>query len=266
MTAPRTVKTLPRPAPAPVPAPGEGWDYPDAYDVCPIDSMLQYIPQSYMQWALTNWYDGDPMTLIASGMFIYYNTDDGPARVGPDVYVIPGVSSSPLRRSYFMWAEERTPVFALEVVSVSNYRRDTGFKRELYQDWGVQEYWLYDPNSDRARPLLTPPLQGFALAGGRYEAIAVEYDADSGMYRGSSSVLGLELRGNREWFRFVNPATGEALPDPRESELGRRAEREGRLAEREGRLAEREGRRAAEARARQLEDEVRRLRGGPGKP
>ena len=76
--------------------------------------------------------------------------------------------------------------------------------------------------------------------------------------------MGLELRGNREWFRFVNPATGEALPDPRESELGRLAEREGRLAEREGRLAEREGRLAAEARARRLEDEVRRLRGGPG--
>ena len=69
-------------------------------------------------------------------------------------------------------------------------------------------------------------------------------------------MLGLELRGNREWFRFINPATGEALPDPWESEQGRLAEREGRLAEREGRLA-------AEARARQLEAEVRRLQGRP---
>ena len=260
MTAPQIVKPITRHPPAlavavpkSAPAPGDGADYPDAYDLCPIDSMLQYIPQSYMQWALTNWYGDDPMTLIASGMFIYYQTDAGLARVGPDVYVIPGVSSRPLRRSYFMWEEERVPIFALEVVSVSNYRRDTGFKRALYQSWGVLEYWLYDPNSDRARPLLTPPLQGFVLSsGGSYAEIAVEYDGATGLYRGLSRVLGLELRGNREWFRFINPATGEALPDPWESEQGRLAEREGRL--------------AAEARARQLEAEVRRLRGGPETP
>ena len=247
----------------------DGVFYPDAWDVCPIDTMLQYIPQSYMQWALTNWYDADPMTLVASGMFIYYEQGNTRASVGPDVYVIPGVSRDTPRRSYYMWREGRIPTFALEVVSLSNYRRDTGYKRELYRSWGVDEYWLYDPNRDQLRPLLATPLQGLRLVAGRYEDIPVSYDPASGMYQGSSRVLGLDLRGNREWFRFINPATGEALPDPLELEQARAAAESQRDAESQARAAaenqrdaERAARAAAEAHNRELQDEIRRLREG----
>ena len=67
-------------------------------------------------------------------------------------------------------------------MSLSNYRRDTGYKRELYRSWGVAEYWLYDPNRDTPRPLLTPPLQGLRLVDGHYADIPVVYDPASGMY------------------------------------------------------------------------------------
>ena len=271
---------MPPPSPLSVPD-DDGVYYPDAWNVCPIDTMLEYIPQSYMHWALTHWYDDDPMTLVASGMFIYYEQGNNRASAGPDVYVIPGVSRDTPRRSYFMWREGQVPTFALEVVSLSNYRRDTGYKRELYRSWGVAEYWLYDPNRDQLRPVLTPPLQGLRLVDGRYEDIPVVYDPASGMYQGFSRVLGLDLRGNREWFRFINPATGEALPDPLESEQGRQAaetqrdterqaraaaetqrdaERQARAAAEAQRDAERQARAAAETRNRELQDEIRRLR------
>ena len=192
-------------------------------------------------------------------MFIYYQSGDAQASVAPDVCIIPGVASAPQRRSYFMWLERQVPVFCMEVVSPSTYNNDTGFKRELYQSWGVLEYWLYDPNHDQ--PLLTPPLQGYRLANGRYEPIPVAYDRQVDAYRGDSAVLDWELRGNREWFRFFDSSNGEYILDLEESEQARLAERDARLAERDARLAERDARLAAEARIRSLEAEIRRLRG-----
>lgn len=253
MTTPHIVETETwRPPPADELSPlyvpdDDGICYPSAFDLSAIDTMIQYLPQSYMQWALTNWFD-DPMTLVASGMFIYYRQGIVSARVGPDVYVIPGADRDRPRRSYFRWHEGLLPSFVLEVLSTSNHQRDTGFKRGLYESWGVPEYWLYDPNYDLERPLLDPPLQGLRLVEGRYADIPVAYDRESGLYRGHSAALGLDLRANWEEFRFVNPATGEALPDYVESERGRRAA--------EARAE------AAEAHAQQLAEELRRLRGG----
>ena len=45
------------------------------------------------------------MTLVASGIFIYYEQRNSQASVGPDVYVIPGISRDTPCRSYFMWRE-----------------------------------------------------------------------------------------------------------------------------------------------------------------
>ena len=269
------------------PVPDDGVNYPEAHDVLLVESMLHFVPQAYMQTALQTWYTDEPTTLVASNMFIYYEPGDNNKSVGPDVYVIPGVVNAPQRRSYFMWVERSVPVFVVEVLSRGTYANDLGFKWELYQSWGVTEYWLYDPNYDD--PVITPPLQGYRLVNGLYQAIPIAVDPQNEECRGRSDVLGLELHGNRQWFRFYDPANEEYIMDREEAEYSRRTEREGRLtaegqrdaeregrltaegqrdAEREGRLtaegqrdAEREGRRAAEARAAQLESEIRRLRG-----
>ena len=255
------------------PEPDDGVFYPEAQDVLPVESMLHFVPQAYMQTALQTWFTGEPTTLVASNMFIYYEPDDNNKSVAPDVYVIPGVVNAPQRRSYFMWVERRVPVFVVEVLSRGTYANDLGFKWELYQSWGVAEYWLYDPNDDD--PVITPPLQGYRLVNGLYQAIPVAVDPPSEECRGRSDVLGLELHGNRQWFRFYDPANEEYIMDREEAEHSRHAEREGRLtaeaqrdAEREDRLtaeaqrdAEREGRLTAEARAAQLETEIKRLRG-----
>ena len=265
-----------KPKPGRPPTPDDGVYYPDAYEVCPSESMFHFRPQAYMDAALTAWYQADPTTLVASEMFIYYEPGNPRARVGPDVYVIPGVGSE-WRRSYYLWLEGQVPIFAMEIASPRTVENDRTVKRALYERWGVREYMQYDPNSDLARPLLTPPLQGLRLgADGRYAEIPAEYDAEGDFYRVASETLGLELHGSREWFRFYDPLAGAYLPASLELQASRDAERSGRLAaeaqrdrERDARLAAevqrdaaREERDAAQARNRELRAEIRRLRGG----
>ena len=277
MTTPSIVIPVPKPQPGRPPTPDDGVYYPEAYEVCPGKSMFHFRPQAYMDAALDAWYQAAPNTLVASEMFIYYEPGNPRARVGPDVYVIPGVGSE-WRRSYYLWLEGQVPIFAMEIASPRTVENDRTVKRALYECWGVREYMQYDPNSDLARPLLTPPLQGLRLgADGRYARIPAEYDAEGDFYRVVSETLGLELHGNREWFRFYDPLAGAYLPASLELQASRDAERSNRLAaeaqrdaaqtqrdrERDARLAAEVQRDAAQARNRELLAEIRRLRGEP---
>ena len=225
------------------PEPDDGVHYPNAHDALPVESMFQFVPQSYMQGALENWL-ADPTTLVAGQMFIYYESGDIRSSVAPDVYVIPNVGNA-LRRSYFLWLEREYPVFAMEIASENTYQNDAGFKYRLYESWGVTEYWRYDPEGKH----MTPLLQGYRLVNGRYESIPVAVDAESGECRGFSPLLNLELYGRRGWFRFRNPATGEFLNNLQEAEQGRLSAEQGRTAA-EAALA------VAEARIRQLEERL----------
>ena len=97
--------------------------------------------------------------------------------------------------------------------------------------------------------LFTPLLQGYQLVDGRYQPIAVSVDAERGECRGFSPLLGLELRGRVEWFRFLNPATRQFLPNRQELLQERQELAQERDAERAARIA-------TEARVRQLEAQL----------
>ena len=204
--------------------PDDGVYYPMACDVLPPEGMIHFVPQSYMQSALETWLD-DPETLVASQMFIYYEPGNPSVSVSPDVYVIPGVGSD-LRRSYFLWVEHQVPTFAMEVTSPSTHRRDRAFKRDLYESWGVLEYWQYDPYGIH----LTPLLQGNRLVDGRYQSIPVEVAPDNSMCIGYSELLKLELRARREWFRFRDPVTGKLIRNRQEMERDYRVSERARFA------------------------------------
>ena len=231
------------------PEPDDGVHYPDADGLLPVRTMYQFVPQAYMQQALSTWFANDPTALVASNMFIYYAPGDGNASVAPDLYVIPHVGNA-RRKSYFLWLEEQVPTFIVEIASDSTYQNDLGFKRRLYESWGVLEYWLYDPTEEGH---LEPFLQGYRLASGSYEAIAVRLDVESGQLRGASEVLNLELHCARDRFRFFDPASGRYLLDLGESgqerlaaEQARDQERATRLTAEQARDQEQAGRLAAE--------------------
>lgn len=224
------------------PEPKDGVHYPDADGLLPVETMYQFIPQAYMQQALSAWFADDPTVLVASNMFIYYIPGDGNASVAPDLYVIPHVGNA-RRKSYFMWLEEEVPTFIVEIASDSTFQNDLGFKRRLYESWGVLEYWLYDPTEEAH---LDPFLQGYRLVGDQYEAIEVRPDLETGQLRGASGVLNLEVHSDRERFRFFDPATGQYLLDLEELGEARDQERAGRLTAEQARDQEREARLATE--------------------
>ena len=174
----------------------------------------QLEPLGYAFYGLRGRYADRPDVAVQADMFVHYLAvdEDGALllddrgrpvqrRVAPDVFVSFGARKRQ-RRSYVVWDEGKPPDFVLEVLSSSTWRRDVGTKRTIYQRMGVREYWMLDPTGDHLEPL-----QGYRLAGGRYDRIAPLPGGNT--Y--ASRVLGLELRVEDGAFRIRDPATGEDL-------------------------------------------------------
>ena len=198
----------------PPPVPNDGVHYPESDGEPVAESDFQYVPLTYATSALSVHFSEEPDIYVTGDMLIYFVEGDPTKSVAPDVFLIPKLDKR-LRTSYFMWLEGQVPIFIMEITSNSTWRDDIGRKRDLYESWGVAEYWMYDPTEETR---LTPLLQGFRLVDGVYEPIEVEFDGES--YRGYSSALGLELHARKDWFRFFNPLTGEYLNNLEESENG----------------------------------------------
>lgn len=154
--------------------------------------------------------------------------------------------------------------FALEVASPTTGVVDYTAKRLDYERFGVTEYWRFDPSGGRFHDA---PLAGDKLVNGKYSPIEIIVETD-GRFWGYSGVLGLELWWDDRMLRFRDPATGQFLRTPEETEAAYR-EAESRAANAEHRAAatearvgeERTAREAAEARLAEMEAELRRLRG-----
>lgn len=190
----------------------------------------------YLIKGLQDHFRHDPNVYVAGNLFLYYKKGDPRSVVAPDVFVVPGVPGGQ-RKIYKLWEERRTPCLVIEVTSDSTQDEDLDRKKALYEWLGVEEYFLFDPLGD----YLSPRLQGYRLAGGRYQPAPTEAD---GSLR--SLTTGVTLRTEGLKARLVKTATGEPILRFEESEAGRRAAEE--------------RARAAEDRSRSLEEEVARLR------
>jgi len=72
-------------------------------------------------------------------------------RIGPDVYVVFGRPGGD-RPSYKQWEEDGVPVtIAVEIRSPSNTDREMADKQAFYEEYGVEEYYDYDPDANRLR-------------------------------------------------------------------------------------------------------------------
>jgi len=68
------------------------------------------------------------------------------------------------RGSYLQWKEDGLPPHVVfEVLSHTNTRAELERKRQFYQRYSVEEYYVYDPESNR--------LEGWLRRGGLFEAI-----------------------------------------------------------------------------------------------
>jgi Uma2 family endonuclease len=138
---------------------------------------------------------------VAGNMMFYFDEGDPSACVAPDVFVVKKLDKN-LRRTYKLWEEKQAPSVIFEITSKSTKFADGNRKRELYANLGVQEYFLFDPLSE----YLSPSLQGFRLAGGRYEMIRP--DAEGALL---SQELGLKMLREGVMLRLIEIATSEKL-------------------------------------------------------
>ncbi|WP_254564535.1 Uma2 family endonuclease [Oscillatoria sp. HE19RPO] len=178
---------------------------------------------------------------VLGDQFLYYSQAHPRMRVAPDVMVIFNVEPGG-RDNYKVWEEGQVPSVIFEMTSPSTRKQDMEVKRTLYEQLGVEEYWLFDPRGE----WIPEQLQGYRLISKAYEAIADSY----------STALGLQLTVEGKLIAFYRGDTGERLLMPEELRLAWQQEREQAQLERERAQLERERadreRERAEALAAQL--------------
>ena len=74
------------------------------------------------------------------------------------------------RDNYKIWEEKQVPSVIFEITSAMTKDRDTGYKKTLYEQLGVKEYWLFDPKGE----WIENKLKGFRLERDEYEDIVTD--------------------------------------------------------------------------------------------
>jgi Uma2 family endonuclease len=200
--------------------------------------------------ALKRRYRGVPDVYIGGDLFLYYRQGDPRSVVAPDVFLARGVRSG-LRKTFKLWEEGVPPCFIIEVTSGSTRDEDIRKKKILYEQLGVEEYFLHDPEGD----YLSPQLQGFRLFNDRYTPIRPNPDGSL-----ESRTTGLTLQIEDMNLRLIDTVTGERLLWVEEVDLARQAaEERARAAEQHAQAAEERANQEATAR-KSVEEELASLR------
>jgi Uma2 family endonuclease len=201
-------------------------------------------------------FEDDPDIYVSGNLLIYFVEGHPEKCVAPDVFVVRGVAKR-LRPIYKVWEEGKGPDVVVELTSPSTHREDLEEKRTIYERLGVREYFIFDPEGRRFKP----PFRGFRLEEGVLRPMPpARLEGGKVVFR--SEVLDLELHGGGPSLRWVDPATGEPLPIPRElfrlaMNAKDRADRERARAEIEQARAEQEQARAEREQARAEQEQAR---------
>ncbi|MEH1908273.1 Uma2 family endonuclease [Nostoc sp.] len=175
---------------------------------------------------------GRQATVLAD-QFLYYAQGFPKLRVAPDVMVIFDVPPGG-RDSYKVWEEGQVPQVVFEMTSQGTQKQDQEQKKNLYEQLGILEYWLFDPKGE----WIEEKLRGYRLEGETYQLIADRI----------SQPLGLRVAVEGELLGFYRLDTGEKLLTP--TELAEQLQQERQRAEQERQGAEQERQRAEQERQR----------------
>jgi Uma2 family endonuclease len=86
---------------------------------------------------------------VAGDLFWYPVQGDNTIKYAPDAMVVFGRPKG-YRGSYLQWKEGNIPPqVVFEILSPSNTRREMQLKLDFYQKYGVEEYYVYDPEKNR---------------------------------------------------------------------------------------------------------------------
>ncbi len=188
----------------------------------------------------------DPLVFVA-GDLLWYPVENQPKIcTAPDAMVVFGRPKGD-RGSYIQFLEDNIPPHVVfEVLSPGNRAGELSDKLKFYEQYGVEEYYIYDPDDGR--------LFGYLRANNRLQEIAVMEGWTSPRLRVRFHLVGIDLQLFGPDGRFF--ASYLELDRQRQSaEL--RADQESKHADEEALRADGEARRAEEQ-ARRAEEQARR--------
>ncbi|AFY82734.1 Uma2 family endonuclease [Oscillatoria acuminata] len=150
---------------------------------------------------LRQYLNGRQVTVL-SKQFMYYSEGFPQIRLAPDVMVIFNVEPGE-RDSYKLWEEGPVPSVIFEMTSLATRDYNLEFKKVIYGQLEVEEYWVFDPKGE----CIPEKLQGYRLNKEFvYEPIADNY----------STVLELRLAVEDKLIAFYRGDNGERLLMPHE--------------------------------------------------
>jgi Uma2 family endonuclease len=195
--------------------------------------------------AVLKQYLAETQAAVLANQFMYYAQGYPKLRVAPDVMVIFDVTPGG-RDNYKIWEEGQVPSVIFEMTSSGTKDQDQIFKKTLYEQLGVKEYWLFDPKSEWQEE----QLRGYRLRGEIYEPIS-----DS-----RSEPLQLRLQAEGRLINFYREDTGEKLLIPDELAQALRQEIVARQQAEEQAETERQRAETERQRAEQAQAEVEKLK------
>ena len=200
-------------------------DIPDGQfpDFPPRDDMQNtiYLNQPGHQAALMLHFGGDETTLVHSEIPLGWQTSDRAGLLVPDLMIAFGVDRADIiaQNGYSIDVRGKPPEFVLEIASVHTALNDERGKRIGYAEYGVPEYWRFDPTGG-AR--YRTGLAGDALTpDGDYQPIAI-HQVDADRYWGHSEVLNLDVCWEYGQLRWYDPTAQRYLLTHQEEAEGRR--------------------------------------------
>lgn len=176
--------------------------YPEQRETDMGETLFHYKLISYFWNALTTFFVEREDVFIAANMNLYYEEGTPQKWYAPDIFVAFGTENYP-RSSYRVWQEGIFPQVVFEVASDRTWDKDIGEKYKFYQDFGVEEYYILDPEF----MFLSAPMLAYHRWENRLLSVNVENN------RVLSPLLSLEIVRLGRDFRLFNPQTNEFLPN-----------------------------------------------------
>ena len=217
--------------------------YPDSDGQPMADNTKQFrwivVLQQNLEWLFAD----NPNVFVAGDLLWYPVEGDNKTRIAPDVMVAFGRPKGD-RGSYKQWQEnDIAPQVVFEILSPGNRRAEMNRKLLFYNHFGVDEYYLYDPERNE--------LSGWLRREGFLDVI-------ESMADWVSPLLQIKFDLTAEELQILRPDGQQFLSYV---EIAQLAEQERYRAEQEHRRAEQERDRAkqAEARANLLAEKLREM-------
>jgi Uma2 family endonuclease len=181
----------------------------------PVAETFDHLYAILMTLELLRLYLSGQQATVLGNQYLYYSQGYPKLRIAPDVMVIFDVAPGG-RDNYKIWEEGAIPRVAFEITSPSTRNQDEGFKKDLYEQMGIQEYWQFDPKAQ----WIPGQLRGYQLVQEVYQPIS----------NNISLALGLRLEPADTLISFYRLDSGAKLLLPAELQACWEQETQSRLA------------------------------------